>query len=166
MLHRRRQASTNRWQYCRLQQINWRCQDCRPGQHRFGCLSRRRRIGTTQPSNSSKLRAESLLTKMATARLYTLTLPPTGTCQIVQFTPPRSVYHKKLIHQFETHPNRDALKADLRQNYAYNPFSEKSQDTRRKALYIVLAELACVLQTKRANWTGIFLMPYRFQTTS
>ena len=30
--------------------------------------------------NSLKLRAESLLTKMATARLYTLTLPPTGTC--------------------------------------------------------------------------------------
>ena len=43
---------------------------------------------------SSKLHAESLLTKMATARLYTLTLPPTGTCQIVQFTPLRSVYHK------------------------------------------------------------------------
>ena len=35
---------------------------------------------------------------------------------------------KKLIHQFETHPNREALKADLRQHYAYNPFSEKSQD--------------------------------------
>ena len=35
---------------------------------------------------------------------------------------------KKLVHQFETHPNREALKADLRQNHAYNPFSEESKD--------------------------------------
>ena len=35
---------------------------------------------------------------------------------------------KKLIHPFETHPNREALKADLRHNYTYNPVSEKSQD--------------------------------------
>ena len=35
---------------------------------------------------------------------------------------------KQLIHQFETHPNREALKADLRQTHAYNPFSEKSKD--------------------------------------
>ena len=34
----------------------------------------------------------------------------------------------KLIHQFETHPDREALKADLRQNQAYNPFSEKSKN--------------------------------------
>ena len=32
---------------------------------------------------------------------------------------------KNLIHQFETHPNREALKADLRQKYTYNPVSEK-----------------------------------------
>ena len=35
---------------------------------------------------------------------------------------------KKLIHQFETHPNRAALKANLRENHAYNPFSEKSKE--------------------------------------
>ena len=35
---------------------------------------------------------------------------------------------KKLTHQFETHSNREALKADLTQNQAYNPFSEKSKD--------------------------------------
>ena len=35
---------------------------------------------------------------------------------------------KMLIQLFETHPNREALKADLRQNHAYNPFSEKSKD--------------------------------------
>ena len=34
----------------------------------------------------------------------------------------------KLIHQFETHPDREALKADLTQNQAYNPFSEKLRD--------------------------------------
>ena len=56
---------------------------------RMYTLSIQRWVG----GRSSKLRAESLLTKMATARLYTLTLPPTGTCQIVQFTPLRSVYH-------------------------------------------------------------------------
>ena len=38
---------------------------------------------------------------------------------------------KKLTRQFETHPNREELKADLGQNYAYNPFSEKSQDVIR-----------------------------------
>ena len=81
------------------------CQDCNPTGHRFGFLSRRRRLGNCSPlykrwhhdHNSSKLRAESLLTKMATARLYTLTLPPTETCQIVQFTPLRSVHHKKVL---------------------------------------------------------------------
>ena len=31
----------------------------------------------------------------------------------------------KLIHQFDTHPDREALKADLRQHQAYNPFSGK-----------------------------------------
>ena len=35
---------------------------------------------------------------------------------------------KKLIHQFETHPHREALKANLRQNHALNPFSEQTKD--------------------------------------
>ena len=35
---------------------------------------------------------------------------------------------QKLIHQFKTHPNREALKADVRQNHAYSPSSEKSKD--------------------------------------
>ena len=34
----------------------------------------------------------------------------------------------KLTHQFETHPDREALKTDLTQNQAYNPFSEKSKN--------------------------------------
>ena len=34
----------------------------------------------------------------------------------------------KLIHQIETHQDRDALKADLQQNQAYNPFTEKSKN--------------------------------------
>ena len=62
---------------------------------RMYTLSIQRWVG----GRSSKLRAESLLTKMATARLYTLTLPPTGTCQIVQFTPLRSVYHHNLCSE-------------------------------------------------------------------
>ena len=35
---------------------------------------------------------------------------------------------KKLIHQSETHPNREALKADMEKDQALNPFSEKSKD--------------------------------------
>ena len=35
---------------------------------------------------------------------------------------------KKLIHQFETHPNKEALQADLKQNRAFNQFSEESKE--------------------------------------
>ena len=35
---------------------------------------------------------------------------------------------QKLIHKFETHPNREALQADLKQNHAFNPFSEQSKE--------------------------------------
>ena len=33
-----------------------------------------------------------------------------------------------MIHQFDTHPNREASKADLEKDHAFNPFSEKSKD--------------------------------------
>ena len=35
---------------------------------------------------------------------------------------------QKLIHQFETHPKNEALHADLKQNHAFNPFSEQSKE--------------------------------------
>ena len=35
---------------------------------------------------------------------------------------------QKLIHQFENHPNKEALQADTQQNSAFNPFSEHSKD--------------------------------------
>ena len=35
---------------------------------------------------------------------------------------------KKLIHQFETHPNRESLKADLEKSQTFYPVSEKSKD--------------------------------------
>ena len=35
---------------------------------------------------------------------------------------------QKLIHQFETHPKKEALQADLKQNCAFNPFSEHSKE--------------------------------------
>ena len=99
---------------------------------------------------------------------------------------------KKLIHQFETHPNREALNADLKQNHAYNSFSTKSKNmihsmgnvstskcvryllkfsalsvwhTGRQGSCIVHAEPACISQRKRANWTGIDLIHYQFQNT-
>ena len=40
----------------------------------------------------------------------------------------RKLAVNRLIHQFQTHPDRDALKANPQQNQAYNPFSEKSKD--------------------------------------
>ena len=51
-------------------------------------------------------------------------------CAIPQFSKKitRKEAVKRLIHQFETHPIRVAFKAEVRQNYAYNPFSEESQD--------------------------------------
>ena len=35
---------------------------------------------------------------------------------------------KRLIHQFETHPNRESLMADLDNNQKFNLFSEKSKE--------------------------------------
>ena len=35
---------------------------------------------------------------------------------------------KKLIHQFETHPNRESLMADLDKKQKFNLFSEKSKE--------------------------------------
>ena len=34
---------------------------------------------------------------------------------------------RELVKQIENHPHRQALQHDLRQNNAYNPFSEKSK---------------------------------------
>ena len=86
---------------------------------------------------------------------------------------------KQLIHQFETHPNREALKADLEKDQAFNPLSEKSKDMIRSMgntehfemceitskvqchncvtywttgiVYCTCAEHACDLETKIAN---------------
>ena len=85
---------------------------------------------------------------------------------------------KKLIHQFEAHPNREALEADLGKDQAFDPFSEKSKDmirgmgntgtskcarslpkysattvehSGRQALKTLLAQHACDFQTKIAN---------------
>ena len=35
---------------------------------------------------------------------------------------------QKLIHQFENHPNKEALQEDLQQKRPFNPFSEKSKE--------------------------------------
>ena len=34
---------------------------------------------------------------------------------------------RELVKKIDNHPNRQALQADLQQNNAYNPFSEKSK---------------------------------------
>ena len=83
---------------------------------------------------------------------------------------------QKLIRQFEAHPNRETLKADLKQNHAFNPLSEQSKETawetwstsrcakslpryndttvlhtEQKKFYTVLTEHACDLQRKLEN---------------
>ena len=35
---------------------------------------------------------------------------------------------QKLIHQFETHPNKEALQADLMQNHEFNPIQRESKE--------------------------------------
>ena len=35
---------------------------------------------------------------------------------------------QKLIHQFEAHPNKEALQAVLKQNHAFNPFAVEGND--------------------------------------
>ena len=88
---------------------------------------------------------------------------PHSTAQEEDHTHKKAV--KKLIHQFEKHPNREALKADLRQNQAYNPSGGKSknlihsmgnveyfltvQATGRQVSYIAHVEPACISQRKR-----------------
>ena len=40
----------------------------------------------------------------------------------------RKIIVENLVHQTETHPYREALKADLQQNQDYNQFSEEAKD--------------------------------------
>ena len=57
---------------------------------------------------------------------YRIQGPPHSTVEQEDHT--RREVVNKLIHQSETHPNREALIADLRQNQAYKPLSEKSKN--------------------------------------
>ena len=47
---------------------------------------------------------------------------------------------RELVKQIESHPHRQALQADLRQNNAYNPLSEKSQKMIRDMGNVELSE--------------------------
>ena len=86
---------------------------------------------------------------------------------------------QKLIQQFENHPNKEAVQADLKQNRAFNPFSEQPMEmiysmgnmeyfeiceitpnnaptvrhTGQKVLFSAHAEHAYDLQTKFENST-------------
>ena len=73
---------------------------------------------------------------------------PNSTVQQEDHTRKEAV--KKLIHQFETHPNREALEADLRQHHAYNPFSEKWQNmirSMRNVEYFEMCEIYPSIQS-------------------
>ena len=56
---------------------------------------------------------------------------------------------KKLIHLFDTHPNREALNADLEKDQAFNPCSEKSKDMIRSmgnTEYLEMCEITSKVQ--------------------
>ena len=48
---------------------------------------------------------------------------------------------RELVNKIESHPHRHALQADLQQNNAYNPFSEKSKKMIRDMENVELSEL-------------------------
>ena len=48
---------------------------------------------------------------------------------------------RELVKKIESHPHRQALQADLQQNNAYNPFSEKSKAMIREMGNVELFEL-------------------------
>ena len=54
---------------------------------------------------------------------------------------------KKLIHQVETHPYRDALKANLKHNQAYNPFTENSKNMIHSMVNVEYFEM-CEISSK------------------
>ena len=64
---------------------------------------------------------------------------------------------KKLIHQFETHPNRESLKADFKKNQKFNPFSEKWKEFIRSignTEYFEMCEITSKVQCQYflENW--------------
>ena len=48
---------------------------------------------------------------------------------------------RKLVKKIESHPNREALRADFQQNNAYNPFSDDSKAMIREFCNVELFEL-------------------------
>ena len=87
------------------------CQDCGPlGHHRLASQAGVAGFGTSQPTNSFKLRTDWFLTKMATTKASartTTTLPPTYTRKFVIFTPLRSVHHQKRTTCATPHLHRE-----------------------------------------------------------
>ena len=56
---------------------------------------------------------------------------------------------QKLIHQFETHPNRESPMTDLDKNQKFNPFSEKSKELIRSmgnTEYFEMCEITSKIQ--------------------
>ena len=64
-------------------------------------------------------------------------------------------HSKQLIHQFETHPNKEALQADLKQNRAFNPFSEQSKEMIYSMEYFKICEITPKLECTNCmtQWT-------------
>ena len=85
----------------------------------------RRRLSTILAS-TEKLVAVERTTKVVAVKLTSGFKDHHWTVQEHDHTRKEAV--QKLIHQLETHPNKDALQADLMQNHAFNPFSEQSEE--------------------------------------
>ena len=65
---------------------------------------------------------------------------------------------KKIIHQLETHPNREGLKADLQRDQAFNTFVEKSMEmiySMRNMEYVEICDITSRVQCHNSlkYWT-------------
>ena len=69
--------------------------------------------------------------------------------------PHATYFVKNLIQQIETHPHREALKADLQQNQEYNPFSDESKDKIQSIRNVEYFEVCEVSQDPLPSMSGV-----------
>ena len=68
---------------------------------------------------------------------------------------------KRMIHQFETHPNRESLMADLNKNHKFNLFSEESREWIRSLGNTKYSELCEITSKIQCPDCSLFLVENR-----
>ena len=79
-------------------------------------------------ASTEKLAALERTTKVVAVKLTSGSKDCSTRPSKSMITPASKETVQQLIHQSETHPNREALQTDLKQNYAFKPFSEQSKE--------------------------------------